>query len=374
MGRRTPGRIHWTLVVGTAAFVHATALTSTRAQGPVTAMEPVTSLPAAGQAQTAPATPLTITFSSPRPPRRFADMVMSEPADNPVTEAKAALGRRLFFDPVLSNDRSVSCATCHEPERAFTDDHTLAVGVFGRIGKRHSPSLVNRGFGRSHFWDGRSPTLEAQVVQPIVDPNEMDLSLEEAIGRLNADESYRTAFQSAFDRPISTADIGRALASYLRTIRSGDSPYDRFVAGDQGALSPEQQAGLKVFRTKGLCIVCHSEPMFTDEQFQNTGIAWRMDAEAGTGIYQDDGRFGVSSVERDRGKFKTPTLREVARTAPYMHDGSLATLSDVVDFYDRGGRANRNLFPLVRPIGLSAEEKQALIKFLESLSGAVTGK
>jgi cytochrome c peroxidase len=314
-----------------------------------------------------------ITRFDPRSIRRLADLTMSVPADNPHTDLKAALGRRLFFDPLLSNDRSVSCATCHSPDRAFADERPLAVGVFGRVGKRHSPTLINRGFGRTHFWDGRAATLEAQVLQPIADPNEMDLSLDDAIARLMADDSYRTAFQEVFERPIASDDLGRALATYLRTIRSGDSPYDHFIDGAANALTPEQRRGLDIFRSRG-CIVCHGEPTFTDEAFRNTGVAWRPQDGATAGAFQDDGRFAVSGLERDRGSFKTPTLREVARTAPYMHDGSLATLADVIDFYNQGGRANRNLFPIVRPLGLSAEDKSALIKFLESLSGVVTGK
>jgi len=292
------------------------------------------------------------------------------PADNPPTEEKAALGKRLFFDKILSNDRTVSCATCHDPERAFTDTKALAVGVSGRVGKRHSPSLINRAFGRVHFWDGRAASLEAQVVEPISDRNEMDLPLEDAVARLAGDRSYRDAFQSVFGQPVSGGDLGRALATYLRTIRSTDSPYDRFMSGAADAMTPEQQQGLQVFRAKARCIFCHVEPLFTDEQFQNTGVAWL----AETTSYQDDGRFMVSNQPNDRGKFKTPTLREIARTAPYMHDGSLATLADVVDFYDKGGRPNQNLFPLIRPIGLTPAEKQQLIKFLEALSGTVTGK
>jgi len=305
-----------------------------------------------------------------RPRLMSAMMPVAVPADNPPTDEKAALGKRLFFDKILSNDRTVSCATCHDPERAFADTKPLAVGISGRVGKRHSPSLINRAFGRAHFWDGRAATLEAQVVQPISDRNEMDLPLDDAVARLAADRSYRDAFQSVFGQPVSGADLGRALATYLRTIRSTDAPYDRFMAGDADAMTMEQQQGLQIFRTKARCTFCHLEPLFTDEQFQNTGVAW----QAETTSYQDDGRFAVSSQQRDRGKFKTPTLREIARTAPYMHDGSLATLEDVVEFYDKGGRANQNLFPLLSPIGLTAAEKQQLIKFLGALSGTVTGK
>jgi cytochrome c peroxidase len=173
-----------------------------------------------------------------------------------------------------------------------------------------------------------------------------------------------------FGQPVSGGDLGRALATYLRTIRSADSPYDRFMAGATDALSPDQQQGLQIFRSKGRCTFCHAEPLFTDEQFQNTGVAWQAD----TTSYKDDGRFMVSNQPRDRGKFKTPTLREIARTAPYMHDCSLGTLEEVVDFYDQGARPNQNLFPLLRPIGLTPVEKQQLIRFLEALSGTVTGK
>ena len=294
------------------------------------------------------------------------------PADNGLSEAKVELGRRLFFDPILSKDRSVSCSTCHKPELAFTDERPVAIGIFGRVGKRHSPSLVNRGLGRAQFWDGRAATLETLALMPLRDVNEMDLPPEDAIVRLNADSSYAAAFQSAFGRPASTEDMARALASFVRVIRSENSAYDRFVAGDKASLTADQQRGLQIFRTRGNCTFCHREPTFTDEQFQNTGVAWRPNAEGPGGAFQDDGQFAVSKNERDRGKFKTPTLRDVARTAPYMHDGSLPTLDAVVDFYDKGGRPNANLFPIIRPLGLSPEEKRVLVTFLESLSGDVT--
>lgn len=294
------------------------------------------------------------------------------PADNGLSESRVELGRRLFFDPVLSKDRSVSCSTCHKPELAFTDERPVAVGIFGRVGKRHSPSLVNRGLGRAQFWDGRAATLETLALMPLRDVNEMDLPPEEAVVRLAADASYSAAFQSAFGRAPSTDDLARALASFVRMIRSENSPYDRFVAGDKAALSADQQRGLQIFQTRGNCTFCHREPTLTDEVFHNTGVAWRPDPDGTGGAFQDDGQFAVSKVERDRGKFKTPTLREIARTAPYMHDGSLPTLEAVVDFYDKGGRPNVNLFPIIRPIGLSPEEKRVLVAFLQSLSGDVT--
>jgi cytochrome c peroxidase len=239
----------------------------------------------------------------------------------------------------------------------------------GRVGKRHSPSLVNRGFGRSHFWDGRSRNLEEQVLQPIADPNEMDLSIDEAVARLTADDTYLAEFTAVFNRPIVTDDVARALATFLRTIRSGASANDRFVAGETDVLTAEQQRGLQIFRTRARCTICHAEPLFTDEQFHNTGIAWRPPNGDQPGAFLDDGRYAVSKRERDRGQFKTPTLRDVARTAPYMHDGSLATLEEVIEFYNGGGRRNPNLFPAIEPLRLTAEEKEALVRFLESLTG-----
>lgn len=267
------------------------------------------------------------------------DLYMPVPENNPLTPEKIALGRELFFDKRLSRDGSVSCATCHDPARAFSDLRAVAIGVFGRAGRRNAPALINRGYGRSFFWDGRVPALEEQVLKPIQDPNEMDLTLPESAARVGR----------AVD------EISSSLASFVRSILSGDSPYDRFINGDRTALSLEQQHGLQVFRGKGGCTACHIGPNFSDERLHNTGVAWRNSklADAGAG----------------RGDFKTPTLREVARTAPYMHDGSLATLDDVVEFYSQGGHSNPDLDPEIRLRNFSPEEKRALVAFLGSLSG-----
>jgi cytochrome c peroxidase len=310
--------------------------------------------------------PATIEFvSSNRPPRLIKDMKpVPAPADNPETPAKTALGRRLFFDTILSKDRTVSCSTCHDPARGFADDKALAVGIAGRVGKRHSPTLINRAFGRMQFWDGRVVGLEAQVLLPISDVNEMDLSIEEAVTRLGQDPAYTTEFKDVFGATPTAPDLGRALATFLRSLRSDDTPYDRFMAGDSAALSAEEHRGLEVFRRKGRCIFCHVEPLFSDDGMHNTGVAWN----AETSTFKDDGRFAVTSRPADRGKFKTPTLRDIARSSPYMHDGSLATLQDVIDFYDKGGRPNPGLIVLIQPLGLAAEEKTALVKFLEALN------
>lgn len=271
------------------------------------------------------------------------DAFLPIPEANPLTAEKAALGRRLFFDKRLSRDGTVSCATCHEPERAFTDARPLAIGVRGQKAARRSPRLINRVYGKSFFWDGRAATLEEQVVGPIQNPVEMDLTLPEATARVG----------------LSETELANALASYVRTILSGDSPYDRFVAGDRNALSPIQQKGLQLFRGKAACTACHLGPNLTDERFHVTGI--------GT----DEGRGKITGKPADRGAFKTPSLREVARAAPYMHDGSLLTLEDVVEHYNKGGETNPSLDPEIRELHLTADEKKALVAFLDSLNGTV---
>lgn len=270
------------------------------------------------------------------------DLYMPVPEDNPLSPEKIELGRRLFSDRRLSRDRSVSCATCHDPNRAFSDGRPVAIGIEGRRGRRNAPALINRGYGRAFFWDARVATLEEQVLKPIEDPNEMDISVAEAAARVN----------------LSPQDLSRALATYVRSILSGDSPFDRFTNGDRSALTADQQAGLQLFRGKANCIACHVGPNFTDERLHNTGVAWR----------EREARFADSGA--GQGDFKTPTLREVSRTAPYMHDGSIATLEDVIEYYDRGGNRNPHLDPELRPLHLSALEKRNLLAFLRSLSGS----
>lgn len=281
------------------------------------------------------------------------DLYMPVPEDNPLTPEKIELGRQLFNDRRLSRDGTIGCVSCHDPARAFSDGRAKAIGVFGRVGRRNAPALVNRGYGRAFFWDARTSSLEAQVLKPIEDPNEMDLPIDEAARRVGL-------------RPD---DLSRALASFVRSILSGDAPFDRFVNGDRSALSVEQQAGLQVFRGRGNCTACHVGPNFSDERTHNTGIAWAGRTGRAGGEFLDEGRAAVTGTPDERGAFKTPTLREVTRTAPYMHDGSLPTLEAVVDYYDRGGNANPLLDPELRPLRLSPDDKRALISFLSSLSG-----
>ena len=276
------------------------------------------------------------------------DLYMPVPEDNPVTAERIDRGRELFFDTRLSRDRTIACASCHDPERAFSDGRPVAIGVFNRVGRRSAAALVNRGYGRSFFWDGRAATLEDQVLQPIQDPNEMDMTLPEVSARVG----------------IPIEEVSRSLASFVRSLLSGDSPFDRFINGDRSALTTEQQSGLQLFRGKANCTACHVGPTFSDERFHNTGVAWR------SGRLLDEGRSAVTGRVDDRGAFKTPTLREVARTAPYMHDGSVLTLSDVVEFYDKGGSTNAGLDPELRPLHLTAVEKDAIVSFLHALNGA----
>ncbi|MDA2929197.1 cytochrome-c peroxidase [Acidobacteria bacterium AH-259-O06] len=277
------------------------------------------------------------------------DLYMPVSEDNPITPEKIELGRRLFHDRRLSRDQSISCASCHDPERAFSDARPVAVGVFGRQGNRNVPAIINRGYGRAFFWDGHVDNLEEQVVQPIQNPKEMDMTLAEVSARVG----------------LAPDEIANALASYVRSILSGASPFDRFVYGDRDALTAEEQLGLQVFRGKGNCTSCHVGPNFTDEKLHNTGVAWR------DGELLDPGRFAVTNKREDQGAFKTPSLREIERTAPYMHDGSLDTLEEVVEFYNRGGNRNPYLDSDLRRLHLTAEEKKTLVAFLRSLSGDI---
>ena len=276
--------------------------------------------------------------------------LMRVPEANPLTPDKIARGRQLFFDVRLSADDTISCATCHDPQRAFTDGRDTARGIHAAHGDRNTPSLVNAGFGRSFFWDGRADTLEQQVLGPIANSREMGLSTAALEAKLG----------------MTSAAVADALASYVRTIRSRDSRFDWYQAGQTQMLTPLEQSGFELFRGRGQCVTCHAGPAFTDDRFHNTGIGWV------NGRFADEGRFVVSNDPRDRGAFKTPTLREIALTAPYMHDGSLPTLEAVIDFYSEGGRQNPALDPRMRPRDFSPDDKRALAAFLRALSGRIT--
>jgi len=286
------------------------------------------------------------------------DAYYAVPESNPMTPGGVALGKRLFFDTQLSIDSTTSCASCHQPAHAFSDTVVQSRGVRGQTTSRNAPSLLNRVYGQIFFWDARAASLEETVTQPIRNPRELGLDLITLVERLWQNPSYRREFRAEYSDGITEGNIARSLASYVRSLRAGDAPYDRYMAGNRTAMSPEAVAGFRLFTGKANCSACHIGATLTDERLHNTGVSLGLDA----------GRQLVTAVDADRGKFKVPSLRNVALTAPYMHDGSLATLGAVVDFYDRGGGANPNLDPEIKPLRLTAAEKRSLIGFLRSLT------
>ncbi len=291
------------------------------------------------------------------PPRGLPPM--PAPVGYEPTRAMFDLGQLLFHDAVLSSDRTVSCASCH-PAAGFAHADPRPAGVGGRRAKRHAPTLFNRGYGTLQRWDGRSPTLEAFVLEPIEDPDEMALPLDDALGRLAGDATYSDAFQAAFGGPPDRVGLQRALATFVRGITRGDAPYDRFISGDRAAMTAAERTGFWLFESKAKCWQCHTPGLFTDEAFHNTGVGYTPTAAPA-------GRAAVTGDATDTGAFKTPTLRGVRLTAPYMHDGSVRTLEEVVDFYARGGNANPHLDARMRPLELNAAERTALVAFLRSL-------
>ncbi|TMQ33639.1 MAG: cytochrome-c peroxidase [Planctomycetota bacterium] len=283
------------------------------------------------------------------------------PTDNPLTEAKVRLGRKLFFDPILSVDGKIACASCHQPDHGFASSTAVAVGVGSKRGRRNPPSLLNRAYGSAFFWDGRAATLEDQALHPIASPQEMGHTVPEAVKRLQASKEYVALFQAAFPDGVTATNLARALASFERVLLTGNTPVDRFRAGQLQALNESERHGLWLYESRAQCWRCHSGANFSDERFHNTGVSW--------GTTADLGRYEITRQEADRGRFKTPTLRGLIATAPYMHDGSLATLEEVVDFYNRGGGKNLNLDAVLAPLGLSKTDAADLVAFLKALSG-----
>ncbi len=294
------------------------------------------------------------------------------PADNPPTADAIALGRKLYFEKQLSSDNTVSCSHCHNPTLRFADGLRVASGVGAQQGTRNTPTTLNAAYNLTQFWDGRAASLEQQAGMPIANPIEMNLPHEMVVTKLSAQPSYRDAFTKVFGPGSITMDkVQKALASFERTLLSGNAPFDRYqFGGDKTALSASAIRGLAVFtdKTRGNCSACHligdKHALFTDNLFHNLGTG--MDAN---GELKDLGRYNQTKVEAERGAFRTPSLRNVAQTAPYMHDGSLKTLRDVIDFYIGGGNSNPQLDPQIKPIVLTAQERADLLAFLESLTG-----
>jgi cytochrome c peroxidase len=294
------------------------------------------------------------------------------PADNPPTKESIELGRKLFFDPRLSGDDTVSCATCHNPQLSFTDGLPGSRGIKGKIGRRNAPTVLNTAYESSFFWDGRASSLEQQAGFPIANPDEMGQPHDLSIKKFERIPEYPKEFAEVFGPGRLTIEkIEMALASYERTLESGDSAFDRYqYGGDKTALSEEAVRGLAVFtdKNKGNCSTCHTieekYALFTDGKFHNLGAGINKNGEL-----TDLGRYEQTKVEADKGAFRTPSLRNVAKTAPYMHDGSLKTLKDVVDFYVGGGSSNPQLDKEIKELKLSGQEKADLVAFLESLTG-----
>jgi len=296
------------------------------------------------------------------------------PADNPPTAETIALGRRLFYDPILSADRSVSCASCHSPQFGFADPRAVSEGVGKKTGTRHSPPVVNATYYTVQFWDGRAPSLENQAEGPVQNPVEMANTLKTVEERLNADASYRQQFAEAWGaRPIVYEMVEKSIASFERTVISGNSPFDRWKYGhDKNAVDDSVKRGFVVFasKKKGDCAACHTVgekyALFTDNQFHNVGVG------VNAGDFTDVGLYAVTHNEADKAKFKTPSLRNVAQRAPYMSDGSLKDLKQVIDFYIGAGNSNPNLDPKIHVLDfLSGQERADLQAFLNSLTGEI---
>lgn len=317
------------------------------------------------------------------------------PADNPLTPAKVHLGKQLYFDPRLSRDGTVSCASCHHPDKGFGDAAPVSTGIDGQKGGRSAPTVMNRVLAPVQFWDGRAASLEEQALGPIGNPIEMGFSPEEAAARLATIPGYATQFQAVFGGPVTPGRIAKAIASYERTVMAGGAPHDYHDAAApyldsepdpdeepedrvyrekvlrewrEHPMSAAALRGKQVYFQKGKCSLCHVGPNLADEQYHNLGVGM-------AAADPDLGRYVVTKKEADKGAFKTPTLRNIADTAPYMHDGSQKTLEEVVEFYDQGGHANPWLSPRIQKLGLTAAEKADLVAFLrEGLQGVVTGK
>jgi len=359
--------------------------THSRDGDPVTAAL-VANLPAAFRVKQVTSTAPSISLPSPIKPLYLPDKftpyrftisgtfpIPDLPRDNPLLEERVTLGRKLFHETALSRDGTISCASCHQASFAFTDPRAASIGIRGQVGTRHAMPLFNLAWKTSYFWDGRAPSLRAQTLMPIQDHTEMDETLDHVTAKLAAIGEYPPLFQAAFGSPeVSAEKIGLALENFLLTLTAYDAKFDRAMRG-QETLSDDERRGFELFMTEydprtrqfgADCFHCHGGPLFSDHQFHNNGL---VPSEA------DPGRFRVTGVESDRGKFATPSLRNVALTGPYMHDGRFITLDEVVEHYSSGVQRNPTLDPNLakHPDGglhLSADDRRALVAFLKTLT------
>lgn len=285
---------------------------------------------------------------------------MPVPPDNTLTPERVRLGKRLFFDTRLSRTGDVACGTCHLQSNAFADPRQFSSGVDGKVGNRNAPALINMAWNTSFFWDGGVPTLEQQAIAPIINPLEMDMTLQGVVERVRTDALYVEMFNEAYGSDPKPEWVTKAIASFVRTMVSGNSRYDRFNRGDSSAMNASERRGMNIFfGEKAECFHCHVGFNLTNNTFQNNGLYM---------TYADSGRARVTERASDLGKFKVPTLRNVEVTAPYMHDGSLTTLEDVVDHYAGGGKGHPNQSSTIHRFDLTDEERADLIAFLKSLT------
>lgn len=306
-------------------------------------------------------------FSAPLAPLPVSPPV---PLDNLQIASKIALGKKLFFDPILSVNGTISCASCHVPKNGFADPRPVSLGVDDKSGARNAQSVLNAAYERLQFWDGRAGSLEEQAIGPLTNPVEMaNHNYQSIVIRLKKNRIYRREFQKVFGGGISTDRVAKAIAAFERTLVTPDTPYDRYLLGDTKALTVAQVRGFSIFKGKGRCIICHSGTLLSDESYHNLGASRQAPLDYLN--YQEDiGRYAVTHNPMDKGRFKTMPLRNIALTAPYMHDGSLKTLDDVVQFYNRGGgKSHYPKDPLIQPLHLTKREQHDLVLFLKSLTG-----
>ena len=285
------------------------------------------------------------------------------PAHNLQTDAKVELGKMLFFDLRLSKGNTISCAFCHNPGTGWADARQFSIGVGGGQGGRQAPTVLNTGHQTFQFWDGRAGSLEEQALGPIQNPIEMAETLPNVVKKLSAVPEYKKRFREVFGTEVSAEGIARAIAAFERTVVSTNSAFDKYVAGTKAAMSDTAARGFTLFTGKARCALCHNGSNFTDNRFHNIGVPQ-------VGPLKDDvGRYAVTKQEQDRMAFKTPTLRSVALTAPYMHDGVFKTLEEVIEFYNKGGEAVPRKDVFMTPLNLNDQEKKDLVEFLKALTG-----
>ena len=289
--------------------------------------------------------------------------VVPMPATNLTYKNKVELGKQLYFDGRLSRNGQVPCAFCHLPGAGFADPRQTSIGFNGLLGGRNAPTVFNAGYNSVQFWDGRAGTLEEQAIGPIHNPVEMAEQHETVVPKIRKIAGYQTQFRAVFGKDASLQSIAEAIAAFERTIVSRNAPFDKYVLGDAKAMDEAAVRGMAVFKGKGRCILCHNGPNFTDNKFHNLGVP-----QVGP-LKEDLGRYAITLQEWDKGAFKTPTLRSISETAPYMHDGTFKTLEEAVEFLNQGGGQNPNLSPWMKPLNLSGGEKTDLIAFLQALKG-----